>query len=50
LRYLAIPISEDSVLKLAEIMVRKKFRNRPEAVEWLIDEGHKQACTGGEKK
>jgi hypothetical protein len=40
---LATVISDDSVLKLAEIMVRKKFRNRPDLVEWLIDEGYKKA-------
>ena len=42
MKYLAIPISDDSELKLAEIMARKKFRNRPEAVEWLIEEGFKK--------
>lgn len=42
MKYLAIPISDDSERQLAEIMARKKFRNRPEAVEWLIEEGYKK--------
>lgn len=41
MRYLATPISDVSERQFAEIMARKKFRNRPEAVEWLINEGYK---------
>ena len=42
------PISDESELQLEEIMRKKKFRNRPAAIEWLIQLGYEKVKGGGD--
>jgi len=42
----AIPDTTDK--KLDAIMERKKFKNRADCVDWIINEVHTQLSNGGE--
>jgi len=39
---LGVAISDDADQKLSEIITVKRFKNRADAIEWLIQEGFKQ--------
>lgn len=42
MKNLNVTITDDADEKLSEILANKRFKNRADAVDWLIKEIHKQ--------